>query len=150
MAFVLSAIMLTAVFVICPMRFDHALSMAPQFLSMFLMFCLMANVFSIYVPFYMAPGTLKPSNPKMTTVLLQLLMFLILFPVLQGLTLLPLGAEAALNAFGLVVGVPVCLLLSLLECVAIVFLYLVSLGWMGSLLQAREQRILETVTNRAM
>jgi ABC-2 type transport system permease protein len=44
----------------------------------------------------------------------------------------------------------VCLLLAVAQCVAIVLLYRVSLGCQGSLLQSREQRILETVTNRAV
>ena len=45
---------------------------------------------------------------------------------------------------------PVCLLLSLAECAAVVLLYRLSLDWLGDLLQAREQRILETVTNRIL
>jgi ABC-2 type transport system permease protein len=147
-AFVLSAIMLTAVQVLCPMRLDHVLSMGPQFISMFLVFCVLANLCSIYVPVYLAPGTLKPTNPKMVTVLLQLAMFLVLFPLCQGLTMLPLGAEALLKAYGY--SGPVCLLLAVAQCVAIVLLYRVSLGCQGSLLQTREQRILETVTNRAV
>ena len=149
-AVVLTAALLTVLQVVCPMRVDHALSMVPQFVSMYLMFCALANLFSIYAPVYVPPGTLKPTNPKFTTVLLQLVLFLVLFPLCQGVTLLPLGAEAAWNALGWPPGVPVCLLLSLAECVAVALLYYVSLGWLGDELQAREQRILETVTNRAL
>jgi ABC-2 type transport system permease protein len=149
-AFVLSAILLTGVMVLSPMRPDHALAMIPQFISMFLLFCAMANLFSICLPVYMNPGTLKPANPKLTTVLLQLVLFLGLFPLSQAVTLLPLGIEAALRAYGLAGNVPVCLLLTLVESVAILLLYYLSLGWLGSLLQSREQRILETVVNRAL
>jgi ABC-2 type transport system permease protein len=147
-AFVLSAVLVIAILIICPMRFDHALSMIPQFVSMYLLFCSMANLFSIYAPVFIAAGTLKAANPKMSTILLQLLMFMILFPICQGLTLIPLGAEAILNAYGLAQGVPVCLLLSLALCAAVLVFYYFSLGWLGSCLQAREQKILETVTNR--
>ncbi len=146
----LSAILLAIVQVLAPMRVDHALSMVPQFVSMYLLFCVLANLLSIYSPFYNAAGTLKPANPKLTTILLQLALFLLLFPLCQGITMIPIGAEAALNALGWASGVPVCLLLAVAECVAIVFFYRASLGWLGSELQAREQRILETVTNRGV
>ncbi|APW62405.1 hypothetical protein [Paludisphaera borealis] len=149
-AVVLTAIMLTAVQILRPMRLDHALSMIPQFISMYLMFCFMANLFSIYVPVYLAPGTLKPANPKVTTVLLQVAMFLLVFPLCQSLTLIPLAAESVLNVFGLAGRVPVCLLLSLAQCAAALLLYRSSLDWLGDQLQEREQRILETVTNRAL
>src|SRR5262249_28176123 len=148
-ALVLSAILLAAVQVLCPMRLDHLLSMIPQFVSMYLMFCVLANLFSIYAPLYLPPGTLKPPDAKMSTVLLQLAMFLLLFPLCQGVTLVPLAVEAGLDALGWARGVPVSLLLSTAECAAILLLYWASLGWLGGLLQAREQRILETVTNRS-
>jgi hypothetical protein len=45
---------------------------------------------------------------------------------------------------------PVCLLLSLAECAAVVVVYHFALNWQGKLLESREQRILETVTNRAV
>jgi ABC-2 type transport system permease protein len=147
-AFILSALLVVAIEFISPMRPDHALSMVPQFVSMFLLFCQMANLFSIYAPVFIAAGSLKPANPKTSTILLQLLMFMILFPICQGITLIPLGTEAVLNAYGLAEGVPVCLLLSLAECVAVLLFYHFSLGWLGSCLQSREQKILETVTNR--
>jgi hypothetical protein len=47
------------------------------------------------------------------------------------------------------VGIPIYLLLSLLECAVVVFVYRLFLRWEGDLLQAREQKILECVTNRA-
>jgi hypothetical protein len=147
-AVVLSMILVVAVLVICPMRVDHAVAMVPQFVSMFLLFCFISNLSSIYVPFSMNPGTLKPMNPKTTTVLLQMVMFLILFPLTQGLTMIPLGVEALLNAFGIARGLPVCLLLALVECALVVLLYDLSLIWLGGQLQAREQIILEKVTNR--
>ena len=149
-AVLISAILLTIVQVISPMRIDHALAMVPQFVSMYLLFCSVANFSSIYVPVYITPGTLKPANPKLTTILLQLLLFLLLFPLVQILTMIPIGAEALLNYRGLAQGIPVCLLLSVAEAVGVVFLYRASLGWLGGELQAREQKILETVTNRAL
>jgi hypothetical protein len=142
-------ILLVIVQIVAPMRLDHFVAMFPQYLSMYLVFCVFANLLSIYAPLYIAAGSLKASNPKLKTVLLQLLMFMVLLPLTMAATLLPLGTEMLLRVLDWAAGVPICLVLSLLECAVIFFLYRLSLGWQGSLLQAREQRILETVTNRA-
>ena len=85
----------------------------------------------------------------MTTVLVQLLMFLVLFPIVEGVTLLPLGIEAVLRALGWGKGIPICLLLTLAELAVAVVLYHFSLRWLGDLFQTREQRILDVVTSRA-
>jgi hypothetical protein len=75
------------------------------------------------------------------------LMFLL--PLILGLVLLPLGFELIADAYGWMPGVPICLILSLLECVAIIYAYRFILFWQGKLLQAREQKILEVVASRA-
>lgn len=142
-------ILVAAVQLVCPMRLDHFLAMFPQLASMFLMLCMFTNLLSIYAPVHMPAGSLRPSSPKVGTVLLQLVMTLVLFPLTQALTLLPLGVEALLRFLGWAEGVPVFLLLSLAECAAVVVLYRFALDWQGGLLQAREQAILEAVTNRA-
>jgi ABC-2 type transport system permease protein len=149
-AVILSTIMLVAIQILSPMRVDHAVAMIPQFVSMFLLFSAMANLFSICAPVFIAAGTLKPANPKFSTVMLQLVMFLFLFPICQGVTMIPLGAEAAMRAFGWSESLPICLLLTLAECAVVILFYHLSLGWLGALLQSREQKILETVTNRAL
>ena len=110
----------------------------------------MANLFSICAPMHITAGTLKPANPKFSVVLLQMAMFIVLFPLSQGLTMIPIGVEAGLHALGRAEGWPVGLVLALAECVGIVAFYRLSLGWFGALLQSRERRILETVTNRAL
>jgi ABC-2 type transport system permease protein len=144
----MAAILLPIVQWISPLRMDHLLAMIPQYVSMFLLFCTLANLLSILAPVHVAAGALKASNPELSTALLQLAMFMILFPLIQGVTLLPLGIEALLKLLGWMEGTPICLLLTLAECAAVVILYRVSLVWLGELLQAREQRILESVTSR--
>jgi hypothetical protein len=123
--------------------------MFPQILSMFLLFCILTNLLSIYAPVYVAAGSLKPSSPKLGTVLLQLAMFTFVFPLTQGPTLIPLGVEAILSFLGRTGGVPICLLLTLAECAAVLAIYYGSLHWQGELLQAREQRILDTVASKS-
>jgi ABC-2 type transport system permease protein len=145
----MGAIVLGTLQVVSPMRWDHFLAMIPQYLSMYLLFCLLMNFLSILAPVYIAAGSLKASNPKLTTVLLQLVTFMIVFPLIQSVTLIPLGAEAALRFFGYGSGVPICLLLSLVECAAVVVIYYFGSAGLGSLLQSREPKILEVVTAKA-
>ncbi len=143
-----ATILLIVVQVVCPLRLDHFLAMFPQFVSMFLLFCMLTNVLSIYAPMHIAAGSMKPSNQKLVPVLLQMVMFTCLFPLTQAPTLLPLGIEAALAYGGWSAGAPICLVLTLVECAAVVVIYRICLRWQGNLFQAREQRILEVVTNR--
>lgn len=145
----MAAILLTIIQVLCPLQIDHLLAMIPQYVSMYLLFCLLTNLMSIYTPLPIAAGSMKPANPKLVPVLVQMLMIFTLFPLTQAPTLIPLGIEAGLVHLGWITRAPICLILSLAECVAVIFVYRLALNWQGSLFQAREQRILETVTNRA-
>jgi hypothetical protein len=133
--------------VITPMRFDYFLALWPQMLSMYLLYCLLGNVLSILAPMRIAAGTLKPMNTKLVPILFQLV-FTMLFPLVQLPLLLPLAVQLSLQALGWGAWLPVCLVLSLAECVGVVFLYRALLGPEGKLLQAREQVILEAVTTK--
>lgn len=144
----MALVLLVAVQVFVPMRVDHFLAMFPQFVSMFLLFCLLTNLLSIYAPIYIAAGALRHSKPKMSVVLSQLLTFVILFPLTQVLTLLPLGIEVLIKSQGWIAQVPVYLILSLLQCALVVLIYRLLLSWQGGLFQSREQQIVEIVTNR--
>ena len=144
----MALVLLVAVQVLVPMRVDHFLAMFPQFVSMFLLFCLLTNLLSIYAPIYIAAGALRHSKPKMSVVLSQLLTFVILFPLTQVLTLLPLGIEVLTKSQGWIAQVPVYLILSLLQCAVVVLIYQLLLSWQGGLFQSREQQIVEIVTNR--
>lgn len=141
---------LLAVQILSPMRLDHLLGLFPQILSMYLLACVFTNFLSIYTPIYLSPGSLKASNPKISTVLIQMLVTLILLPMTEAVTLLPLGVEALLWSLGRPTNIPVFLILSLVEVAVIVLLYRASLTWLGGRLQAREQAILEVVTNRGL
>jgi ABC-2 type transport system permease protein len=145
----MAAVMLIAVQIIRPLRWDHFLAMAPQAVSMFLLFCMLANLLSIYTPMHIAAGSLKPTQVKLLPVLLQMVMMFLLFPLLEAPTLLPLAIEAVLESQGWTGGAPICLLLTLALCAVVMFVYRLVLQWQGQLLQRREQIILETVTNRA-
>jgi hypothetical protein len=145
----MAAIQLAVMQVVCPMRIDHLLAMLPLYVSMFLLFCLFTNVMSIYAPVHIAAGSLKGSHLTLTTGLLQMVMFLFLFPLAMAPAFLPLGIETGLWLLNGTAGLPIGLLLSLAECAVVVVLYRVVLNWQGGLLEVREQTILEAVTNRA-
>jgi ABC-2 type transport system permease protein len=134
--------------VLYPMRFDHFLAVVPEFLSMHLLYCLLANLLSIFAPMHIAPGSFKPTSPKLIPQLFQVF-FLFLLPFVLMPALLPLGVELLVEWLGGVRGLPICLALSLVECLAVVFFYRLVLPWQGRLLQVREQRILELVTTKA-
>jgi hypothetical protein len=133
--------------VVYPLRWDHLLVLLPQWVIMYLVFCLLANLLSLLAPMAIAAGTMKPANPKGLLILLQIV-FMFVLPVALLPALLPLGVELLLEAHGWDLGLPVGLIVALVECVAVVFLYRLVLGWQGQLLQAREQRILELVTTK--
>jgi hypothetical protein len=65
------------------------------------------------------------------------------------LILVPWGIEAGLAALEVTEGIPIYLVLSAAECVAIIVLYRWLLGLQGRLLQHREVQILQTVTTKA-
>jgi hypothetical protein len=141
---VVAVAVLEAVYPMPPATF---LACLPQVVSMFLLFCLLANCLSVLAPLRVQPGTMKPINYKAGHFLFHLA-FLFLCPLVLAPTLLPLGVESLLEALGWGTAGVVNLALSLAGCVAVVYLYRAVLTWQGALLQAREQKILETVTTR--
>jgi hypothetical protein len=143
----LCAVLIFVLQLLRPMRWDHLLSCLPQMVSMFFLFCITANWLSILAPMPVQSGSMKPMNPKGSIILLQVL-FTFLFPMTMSPTLVPLGIDFALEELGWRHGVPVALLLSLLLAAGVLLLYRKMLDWQGQALQAREKKILETVTSK--
>ena len=141
----LGTVVLVLVQWVVPMRVDHFLATLAQMLSMYLVYCLVANLLSIFAPMAIASGSLRPVGPK-GRIFLMNLAFLFVFPLALAPTLLPLGIEWALARWAGLSGIPVYLLLTFVETAVVLFLFPRVLRWQGALLQAREQRILETVT----
>jgi ABC-2 type transport system permease protein len=136
---------------IYPIRLDRLLALAPRFVSMYLLYCLVANALSILMPMRIAAGSFQPARSPgsvFKAVFVQLL-FLFLFPAVLALTLTPLGIELAAEEMGWRHGLPLDLIFSVLECAVIGFIYGLILRLEGDWLQAREQQILQIVTTRA-
>ncbi len=132
----------------CPLPIADLLATVPQLLSMYLLYCLLTNCLSILTPMAIAPGSLKPIQFTIIPVLLQMALLFVL-PLVLVPTLLPLLVAHVVEALGWLPGLVVGPLLSLLECIAIVFLYRFVLRWQGVRLESCEQRILAVVASKA-
>jgi hypothetical protein len=148
-ALVLGAILMVFLAALYPMRVDHVLTAPFQMLSMFLLFCFTANWLSIFAAVAMPVGGLKAAKPRNMFPVLLNLAFIFLFPLALVPALAPLGVELGLQQLGVMEGWPVALVLTLLECAGVVYLYRLALTWQGAVLQWREQKILEAVTVRS-
>jgi hypothetical protein len=148
LALALGLILASLLQIVHPMRLDYFLAVLPQFLSMYLLFCLLANALSILAPLRISAGSFKPTNMKGIPILLHLA-FVLLFPLALAPTLFPLGAQLLWEQLHWIDALPVGLLLSLVEGAAIGYVYRLLLTRQGYWLQAREQRILEIVTTKA-
>ncbi len=133
--------------VIYPVRIDVFLAEVPQLLSMYLLFCMVANWLSIMAPMSIRAGTMKPVNPKVFTVLLHVFSVM-LYPVVLAPVLLPLLAHLLVEEVAGIRYLPVDLVLSVLLCVLVFFLYQAVLAWEGRLLRKRELTILEAATKK--
>jgi len=141
------ALVVILVQIISPMPVLYFLATFPLFVSMYLVFCLLANWLSILAPLHIAPGSFKTTNFKGIPLLLHLA-FVFVFPMAMAPTMLPVGIGLALGSLGWGVGGLICLVLSLVECVAIGFCYRFLVALQGDLLQGRELKILEVVTTK--
>jgi hypothetical protein len=135
----LGVIGISALQIAYPMRIDHWLGAIIQMVSMFLVYCVLNNFLSMLAPTAISLGSLRPIRPKGMAVLVHLLFFFFVMPIAMGLTLIPLGLEYFAP------DLPVYLVLTIAESVVIAYLYFRILGVQGSLLQKREQKILEVV-----
>lgn len=148
MALGLAFVVIVIAQIVRPLRWDFFLATFPLALAMFFLYCALVNCLSVWAPMKMAPGSLKASNPKALTILLQVLLVFAL-PVILTPAVVPIALQIFLDWLEVSHGIPVGLLLAVLECVLAGLLYRVVLTWEGAMLQAREQKILEVVATRA-
>jgi hypothetical protein len=127
------------------MRVTHLLATLVQLVPSYLLFCLLGNAGSILAPMAIASGSLKPAQPNLWPVLVQ--MFFVMF---APISLLPaiaaLGAETILTQTTSVRGLPIYLAFSLLEAGLVIWIYRAILETQGDWLQRREPRILEILS----
>ena len=132
-----------------PMRLDYFVAALFQMVTMFLLYCLFSNFISILNPTATTAGSLKPAVKPSGKTLLFGLLTMALFPFALAPSMMPLGLEVGLHWLGWFPGIPISLLFSLGEVLAVGYLYSWVLDRQGELLQSRELRILEVVSARA-
>ncbi len=98
-----------------PLRPAHLLAVPFQLVSMFLVFCLLANGLSIIAPMAVATGLQKTSQSKGLAIVLNLA-FVLVFPLAMAPMLLPLGFEVLVDHLGYVPIAPITLLLTIAQC----------------------------------
>jgi hypothetical protein len=131
-----------------PIRTEHLVALLLQLVPMYLMFCLAANLLSIFGPLALKPGSGMPApHQGIRSIFPLLFMLTVFFPM--GLTLAPLGVQALFSVYNWLPRFPVYLVFSAVQLIAMTWLYLRVLDWQGRLLQRREQQILEIVGVRA-
>jgi hypothetical protein len=118
----------------------HFLANLAAAASLFLLVCIIGNWASILLPQPVASGSLKPAHPKAAQILAQL-GTVMLFPILAGITLIPLGIELLVETRW-----PLSLVGSAAELAILIFAYRQALAAQGRALAARETRILAAVT----
>jgi hypothetical protein len=148
LALSMGLVALIVVEILLPLRLDHVLAILLQMVAMYLTYCMLANLLSIYVPMAINPGSMKPTNWKTVPQLIYMGFVMFCFAGMAP-AFLPLGIELLIEHFASIHGLPIALGLTVLECAAIVLIYRVVVNWEGNLLQAREQKILETVAAKA-
>ena len=120
---------------------------AVEFVAAFLVISVLGNLASILVPYHIAAGSLRPTKTNLTTTLLIYVTHL-LFPLAMAPVLLP----AAIGVFSgqsewLPAG-PVTLACAVLLAAISALLYWQTLEPLARLLQRREQKILQVVTQK--
>jgi len=103
------------------------------------------NLLSMYVPYRIQAGSLKPIKPPWKT-MLMMIVFQMLFPVALLPVFIPPLAELLLRWAGLPPAVPVNLILSIALAIGAVSAYRLLLDPLGRILEGRETKILQAVT----
>jgi hypothetical protein len=148
LAISLGTIVLVILQIVAPLQLTHFVAVLVQLIVAFLVVCMVGNVMSVFAPAAVAVGTLRSIRPNTTTTLLQLA-FALLLPAVLAPLFVPIGVELAMRSLGWGSGVPICLILSVIELGLATFIYRRVLTAQGRMLQNRQLRILETVTARS-
>ena len=116
-----------------------------QFAGAFLLLSSLGNLASILAPYRIAAGSLKPTKMKATATLMLILVQM-MFPLAMFPVLIPAGLGILCDHFHWAPGAAVNLLCSTFLPVMGCLVYWRTLRPLGELLQRREKRILEVVT----
>jgi len=144
-ALVLATTVIVAIQLVLPLKIIHFLATLIQLIPAYLLVCLVGNMVSMFAPMAVSTGSLKPVQPKFWPMMVQMfaMMFtpLVLFPAVVAI-----GIELLLDKFAGGRWFPLILMVSVIELPIAIVLYRFLLDKQGKLLQHREAKILEVVT----
>ena len=126
---------------------SHLVASIAQIGNVFVLASLAGNFSSTVAPFGLAEGAMKPAHPTARKILMQLLTSL-LFPLAMLPATLPLGLEMLFGFLGIARGVPLYLIVSLVELLLLAAAYRPLLELQGRFLQRRERRVLAEVASK--
>lgn len=144
----LSALLIIFAGVVGKMELTHIVATLLQVGVALLIYFTISNFTSIVAPIGMAVGTMKPVSMNVSVFVMQFVAFL-LVAVAVIPAALALAAEQLAGAIGGVHGVPIYLLLTVIELPLAFWFYFKMLDLQGRLLQEREQAILAVVSKTA-
>ena len=133
---------------VVPMRVSHFVATLIQIPLAFLVYFTISNYTSIAAPIGMAVGTMKPVSPKFSVMLVQFIaVFLAPLSVVPAIIalLMEFAAEKLLG----VSGVPIYLIVTLIQIPVVLLFYRWMIHLQGRHLWEREQAILEVISKVA-
>ncbi len=121
------------------------LAAALQLMSAFLLLSMAGNLASVLVPYRIAPGSMKATKTKTITTVMIILSHM-LFPIMMLPVFFVPALGLLLSKLGRMPAGLTNVLLSVVLLGLLILLYRLSLAPLGDLLQRREKKILEVVT----
>lgn len=141
----LSGLLIIFMGVAARMQVSHIVANLLQIVVAYFLYSTVSNFTSIVAPIGIAIGSMRPVSMKFSVVAVQFLALLFV-----GVAIVPaalaLGVEMLAGAFGGARGIPIYLLLTLVELPLALWFYHTMLSVQGPHLQNREQAILETIS----
>lgn len=132
---------------LAPAPWTHFLAILLAIPTTFLAMSLLGNVSSIMTPICQPNGAMKPANLKPVAMLLQLVFGMATLLVIAIVGSLPIGMELLAQIFfGLNAFIPLGLIIAAVELTVSIWYYFLIIRWQGELLQSRECKILELIT----
>ena len=144
-AFCTAIVLIFLLQIVWGMRASHLLATLVQLVPSYLIFCLAGNTSSILAPMAIASGSLKPTQPSLWPVLLQML-FMLCGPIALLPAVALLSAETTLTLTTGLKGLPIYLVFSVLEAGLMIWIYRTVVESQGRWLQKREPRISELLS----
>jgi hypothetical protein len=140
------AVYLVLATILAHLRASDVVTAGFEFAGAFLAMSAMGNLASILAPYRIAPGSMKPTKTTGMTTFLIIIVANLLFPMAMLPVFLPAGLGALADSLGWLPGAAVTLACAFLFAALSALVYWRTLEPLGQLLQRREQRILQVVT----